>query len=178
MENYIGLLKDIRYNGVDHKNDRTGAGRKRVFGRHFRFSLRDKKIPIVTTRKINPQVFIHEILFFIAGKINVKYLQDNNVKIWNAWAISDKTVNGFLQKLVNENKMTADQAAFQELNFNKESYGDIGPMYGYLWRHWPIANTEINTESMIRKIDDLPSDFVGNLTEAWKELPEDKQMLS
>ena len=176
MQNYLDLLQDIIDNGVDHKNDRTGHGRRRVFGRQLRFDLKNGQIPIVTTRKINPLVFIHEILFFIRGNINIKYLQENNVKIWDAWSVSEKSVDSFLQKLVNANKLNPEQAAFNLSNFNRDSFGDIGPMYGWLWRHWPIAQTEINTESMIRKVEDLPSDFVEHLTDAWSKMPEDKQM--
>lgn len=176
MQNYLNYLQDILDNGSNHGNDRTGHGRRRVFGRQLRFDLSNGQIPIVTTRAIRPEVFIHEILFFIMGNINIKYLNDNKVNIWNAWAVSEKSVDSFLQKLVNANKITPEQAADHQANFSQDSYGDIGPMYGWLWRHWPIAQTEINTESMIRKIDDLPSDFVRNVTKAWENLPEDKQM--
>ena len=176
MQNYLNLLQDILDNGVNHGNDRTEHGRRRVFGRQLRFDLKNGRIPVVTTRKINPLVFIYETLFFIAGNINIKYLQENNVKIWDAWAVSEKSVDNFLQKMVNANKLDPGQAAFNLENFDKECYGDIGPMYGWLWRHWPIAHTEINTESMIRKIEELPSDLVEHLTDAWSKLPEKKQM--
>ena len=176
MRNYLDLLQDILDNGVDHEADRTGHGRRRVFGRQLRFDLKDGKMPIVTTRKINPAVAIHEILFFIMGNINIKYLNDNGVKIWDAWAIKAETVDGFLQKLVNANKITPEMAAQHVEEFNQGNYGDIGPMYGWLWRHWPISQTEINRESMFRKIEDLPSDFVRNVTAAWESLEEDRKM--
>lgn len=82
---YLNLLKDVYTNGVQ-KGDRTGTGTKSVFSRQMRFDLSDGTIPLLTTKKMHTKSIIHEILWYIKGDSNIKYLQDNGVRIWNEWA--------------------------------------------------------------------------------------------
>lgn len=100
---YIQLLKNIKEYGIQ-KGDRTGTGTMSVFARDMVFNLSDGTIPLITNKKMHQPSIFHELLWYISGDSNIKYLQDNGVRIWNEWA---------------------------------DSAGDLGPVYGALWRKWP-----------------------------------------
>ena len=84
MKNYLHLLSNVIENG-EEKKDRTGIGTKSIFGWQMKFDL-SKGFPLITTKKLHIKSIIHELLWFINGKTNIKYLNENGVRIWDEWA--------------------------------------------------------------------------------------------
>ena len=140
MRQYLDLLQDIKTNGTE-KADRTGTGTKSVFGRQIRFDL-SEGFPAVTTKKLFLRGIIHELLWFLQGNSNIEYLVKNNVNIWNEWPFKAylQATNQPLPKQ-NSEQWNEKLASFiknikTDSDFAKK-YGELGPVYGYQWRHWP-----------------------------------------
>lgn len=140
MRQYLSLLEDIKTNGTI-KTDRTGTGTKSVFGRQMRFDLREG-FPLVTTKKIFLRGIIHELLWFLRGDSNIEYLVKNDVHIWDEWPFKAYLVatsqpmpeQGSPQWSEKLAEFTTRIATDHEF---AKKYGELGPVYGYQWRHWP-----------------------------------------
>lgn len=140
---YLRLLKHIMETGAT-KTDRTGTGTKSVFGYQMRFNLEDG-FPLLTTKKVPIKAIIHELIWFVRGDSNLKYLADNNVHIWDEWPYKAYLIRNNMP--VPKSDSPEWQAGIKEFiekiksddAFAKE-YGNLGPIYGYQWRNWPAPN--------------------------------------
>lgn len=127
MKEYLTALRDVLENG-NMRDDRTGTGTISKFGVQMRFDL-SKGFPLVTTKKVFLKGVIYELLFFIRGDMQIKYLLDHDVHIW------DKDAYRFYMSSRPGNKM--DMRSFLEASQNRIGRaGDLGPIYGYQWRSW------------------------------------------
>lgn len=131
MQQYQQFLQHILDRGTK-KEDRTGTGTISVFGFQMRFDLNDG-FPLVTTKKLHLKSIIHELLWFIAGDTNIQYLCKNGCNIWNDWPFAKYQKSADYQ---GENMKEFAAKIANDDAFAKQ-YGELGPVYGYQWRHWP-----------------------------------------
>lgn len=131
---YLDLLEDIMENGSMKISHSTGVGLKSVFGRQIRFDL-SQGFPLLTTKRVFLKGIIHELLWFISGSSNIRYLVQNGVHIWDDWAYKN-----YQEAMVagKEKKLSLDEFIAKALEDDEfmERWGDIGPVYGSQWRHW------------------------------------------
>jgi len=146
MKQYLDLLADILENGTD-KNDRTGTGTRSVFGRQLRFDL-SEGFPLLTTKKVFTRGIIHELLWFLKGDTNIKYLIDNNVHIWDEWAFQPYLEKEGLDKQYpmysdswTEKKKEFVERIHEDKTF-ADAWGDLGPAYGKQWIRWESPHGE------------------------------------
>lgn len=130
MNTYLKLIEDVLQYGKD-KKDRTNTGTRSLFGYQMRFPL-SEGFPLVTTKKVYYKAIIHELLWFIKGDTNIKYLVDHNVNIWNDWPYetfkkSDEFNGESIKQFAEKIKTNNDFAM---------KYGDLGPVYGAQWRNF------------------------------------------
>jgi thymidylate synthase len=143
MRQYLDYLRHIKEHGTQ-KTDRTGTGTLSVFGYQMRFDLAEG-FPLVTTKKTALRSITHELLWFLKGDANLRYLAENKVPIWDEWPYK-----AYLKKTEQPLPVTTSEewktglTAFVEKIRTDESFakehGDLGPIYGYQWRNWPTPN--------------------------------------
>ncbi|MDE0875267.1 MAG: thymidylate synthase [Porticoccaceae bacterium] len=138
MKPYLDLMRHIRDHGVK-KEDRTGTGTVSIFGHQMRFDLA-AGFPLVTSKKVHLKSIIHELLWFIRGDTNIRYLVNNGVGIWNDWPYQSWLRETGVDKdvVMYSSEWTAQKRLFIEriktdANF-ADKYGDLGPVYGKQWR--------------------------------------------
>ena len=159
---YTDLLQDIIDNGVK-KEDRTGTGTISVFGRQIRHDMKDG-FPLLTTKKMPFKTIVTELLWFLRGDTNIKYLVDNNCHIWNGdaykryhntWAmdtygvLESLSLEQFVEKIKTNNKFA-------------EEWGELGPIYGKQWRKWETYDNEKPPYLDVDQIQNLINDLKTN----------------
>ncbi|KAI7686435.1 hypothetical protein SSS_09079 [Sarcoptes scabiei] len=147
---YLDLIKLVLEKGIE-KKDRTGVGTISCFGTQSRYSLRDQTLPLLTTKRVFYRGIIEELLWFIRGSTDSKELSKKNVKIWDA--------NGSREFL-------------DSLGFNDREEGDLGPVYGFQWRHFGAEYVDKNADYEGQGVDQL-----SKLIETIKTNPNDRRMI-
>jgi len=138
MRQYLDLMQHILDNG-NVKEDRTGVGTISVFGHQLRFDL-EHSFPLVTTKKVYLRAIIHELIWFLKGSTNIKYLVDNDVKIWNEWPFQKYLeANDLAQKYPKYTEEWSEQLKQYVENIKNDDefaakWGELGPVYGKQWR--------------------------------------------
>ena len=187
MKQYLELLEKIKQEGVE-KSDRTGTGTKSIFGYQMRFDL-SKGFPILTTKRVPFGLIKSELLWFIKGDTNIRYLLQHNNHIWDEWAfkryvespdytgedmtdfgrrslqdpefkeVYEKELETFCQRILNEDEFAA-------------KYGELGNIYGSQWRHWKTTQGEtIDQLAQVIEMLKTSPDSRRLLVSAWN--PED-----
>lgn len=155
MQQYHKLLQHILDKGI-RKGDRTGVGTVSCFGYQMRFNLEDG-FPLVTTKKVHLKSIIHELLWFIQGDTNIRYLCQNGVGIWNEWPFQRYLQeNGLAEKYPKySDEWKAEKKAFiqkiiEDADYAKQ-WGELGPVYGKQWRDFNGFDQLKWVEEEIRK---------------------------
>ena len=173
MEQYLDLLKEIKSNGTK-KDDRTGTGTISIFGHQMRFDLKEG-FPLVTTKKVNFNAILHELLWFIKGDTNIEYLVKNNVNIWNEWPFqswlekTDQSENLIMHSPEWKEKLTEFIGLVKTDSVFAEKYGDLGPVYGKQWRDFEGID-QLN--QVVEDLKDNPNSR-RHIVSAWnpREIP-------
>ncbi len=163
---YLQLLRDILQYGAT-KTDRTQIGTKSLFGPQMRFNL-SEGFPLLTTKKVNFASILHELIWFLQGDTNIRYLAQNGVNIWNEWPYEAFLRASNLPMTPNSEKATSDvwknglkdfvEKIKSDETFAKQ-WGNLGPVYGYQWTSWPTPsggtiNQIKETVQLLRKTPD------------------------
>ena len=136
---YLNLLRDVMESGRDEKEFNTGIVFRGVFGRQIRFDL-SKGFPLLTTKKVFMRGILHELIWFLKGSSNVKYLVDNDVHIWDEWAYKGYKATQIKNTSV---KILSQEEFISKIKENEKfakKWGELGPVYGVQWRRWPASD--------------------------------------
>jgi thymidylate synthase len=147
---YLNLVKHIIKNG-NVREDRTGTGTLSIFGAQLKFSLRDNTFPLLTTKPVFYRGIAEELFWFIRGSTNAKELQDKNVCIWDG---------------------NSSRKFLDSIGLAHREVGDLGPVYGFQWRHFGAQYMDMHTDYTGQGIDQLI-----NVIETIKNRPEDRRII-
>jgi thymidylate synthase len=179
---YQDLLQDILDNGVE-KKDRTGTGTISVFGRQIRHKM-SEGFPLLTTKKMPWKTIVTELLWFLRGDTNIKYLVDNNCHIWDGDAFRNYIKNNpnSDEQMVND---TNGMVNIKDWFINKiktddefaKKWGDLGPIYGKQWRKWSGLTKKIISGTKLFSTGFTQIDQIANLISELKTNPDSRRLM-
>lgn len=161
MKAYHELIERVLAEGVK-KEDRTGTGTLSVFGHQMRFNLQEG-FPMMTTKKLHLKSILHELIWFIRGETNIRYLCQHGVRIWDDWPYAKYKASADFQgeDIRAFAARVAEDAAFAA------QWGELGPVYGHQWRSWPGPNGAVDQLKQV--LEDLRRnpDSRRHIVSAW-----------
>lgn len=158
MQAYHELLQHILDNGV-RKDDRTGVGTISVFGYQMHIDLAEG-FPLLTTKKVHYKSIVHELLWFLQGDTNIRYLVQNGVRIWNEWPFQYYlSANGLEDRYPKyspewKNELKAFEEKIKEDGAFAEKWGELGPVYGRQWRNFGGVDQIADVVAQIKRNPD------------------------
>lgn len=169
MKQYLDMCRYVMENGED-REDRTGTGTRSLFGYQTRYNLLDG-FPLMTTKKMFLRPIAEELLWFLNGDTNIKYLVNRNVKIWNEWPYES------FKKSVDYNGETLEDFVekIKEDDAFAKQYGELGPVYGQQWRNF----NEQGVDQVAKLIDSLKNNPFSrrHIISAWNPVQVDAMAL-
>ena len=173
MKQYLELCQTILDKGT-FKEDRTATGTISYFGYQMHFDLNDG-FPLLTIKSVFLKAIIYELLWFIKGDTNIKYLVDHDVKIWNEWPyqlftkskdFKGETQEEFIERIKNDEAFAL-------------KYGDLGPVYGHQWRHFDFNNSKEFVDQLGNVIEQIKTNPASRrlIVCSWNPLEVDKMAL-
>jgi len=185
---YLKYLKYILKNGVK-KVDRTGTGTISIFDYSMRFNM-SEGFPLLTSKKVFTKAVIHELIWFLRGDTNIKYLVDNGVHIWDGDAYKNYCKSFENQSILDKYSFDTDpitmEMFIEKIKTNDEfakKWGELGPVYGKQWRHWENIGIDIQNTSEDRKSwsgecwNEEPIDQIANLINDLKNNPDSRRLM-
>ena len=171
---YLELLDDILVNGTS-KDDRTGTGTWSVFGRQIRHNMKDG-FPLLTTKKMAWKTMTKELLWFLSGDTNIKWLVENNCNIWNGDAYKAYLNKDSVKHQWERGGDVAEMDVFLNIikdSADNEDFGELGPVYGKQWRDW---NGNDQIKNLIKGLKENP-DGRRHMVSAWNVSDLDQMVL-
>ena len=174
MKQYLDLLENILDNGHDHP-DRTGTGRRSIFGADLRFNLQDG-FPLVTTRKAAYKAAFKEMFWFISGDTNIENLHSEGIHIWDKWVPTNKEISTLIEHTEFKPDIDPEVAKSAMITYLTKYKNNIGPMYGSIWRNATVSDPVSKILLPIKEIDDIASDVMDQYAAEYADIqPKDSE---
>jgi thymidylate synthase len=171
-QQYLDLLDRVWREGSPRR-DRTGVGTRALFGQTIRIDLSDGTIPLLTTKRVSWKTIVRELLWFLTGETNIRPLLQQSVTIWSDWPLAKyrRETGSDISQADFETRIVADEAFARR-------WGDLGPVYGAQWRHWPVfVPTDVAGEETLYRRDAMGIDQIARLVRDIRTNPSSRRLM-